>query len=97
MRMDRVGTICLTLVLVATGTTRPHAQAAPSGDTIVVQWNYALLQAVTNTRFAPMLTARALAITHTCIYDAWAAYDAVADGVYWPTDLRQPPGEQTQA
>jgi hypothetical protein len=95
--MDRVGTICLILVLVATGTTRPHAQAAAISDTIVVSWNYALLQAVANTRFAPMLTARALAITHTCMYDAWAAYDALADGVHWQTDLRQPAGEQTQA
>jgi vanadium-dependent haloperoxidase-like protein/uncharacterized protein DUF6851 len=63
----------------------------------VVQWSYALLQAVTNTRFAPTLTARALAITHTCIYDAWAAYDPVAVGVYWQTDLRQPPRDQPQA
>ena len=66
-------------------------------DTVVVQWNEALLQAVGNTRAAPTVTARALAMAHTCMFDAWAAYDPVADGVHWPVDLRQPAGEHTQA
>jgi hypothetical protein len=30
-------------------------------------------------------------------YDAWAAYDPVADGVHWPVSLRQPTGEHTDA
>lgn len=71
--------------------------AVAAGDTVVVQWNQVLLQAVANTRFAPMLTARALAITHTCMYDAWAAYDPVAEGVHWPIHLRQPAGEHIHA
>ena len=41
-----------------------------------------------------MMTARALAVMHTCMYDAWAAYDDVADGVHWPTSLRQPRRER---
>src|SRR2546430_125083 len=46
--------------------------------TVVVQWNNATLQAIRNTRPGPPMVARALAIVHTCIYDAWTAYDPVA-------------------
>jgi hypothetical protein len=49
-------------------------------DTVVVQWNKVLLQAVRDTRFAPMFAARALAIVHTSMYDAWAAYEPMAVG-----------------
>ena len=63
----------------------------------VITWNRALLQAVRTQRFAPMFTARALAITHTCIYDAWAAYDRSAQGVYWAFSMRRPRAEQTPA
>lgn len=66
-----------------------------TGDNIALQWNQALLQAIGNTRTSPVVAARALAVTHTCMYDAWAAFDPVADGVYWTRDLRQPAAEQT--
>jgi hypothetical protein len=36
------------------------------------------------------MVARALAIVHTCIYDAWAAYDGRALGTQLGGDLRQP-------
>lgn len=36
------------------------------------------------------MVARALAVAHTCIYDAWAAFDAVAVGTRLGDDLRQP-------
>ncbi len=90
--------VCLTISVLAFGVPlgQPPSLRA-SGDTVVVQWNDALLQAVRNVRFAPTLTARALAITHTCLYDAWAAYDSVADGVDWPESLRQPAGQHTDA
>ena len=71
--------------------------AAAASQTVVAQWNGALLQAVASTRAAPTITARALAIAHTCMYDGWAAFDAEADGVHWPFDLRRPPGEHIQA
>ena len=66
-----------------------HLQHRPSGhadrrdpyrESVALRWNTALLTAVRAVRFAPMLTARALAIVHTCTYDAWAAYDARAEG-----------------
>ena len=66
-------------------------------DNAVLQWNEALLDAVRSSRFAPMLTARALAIVHTAMYDAWAAYDRTAVGVHWTSSLRRPYAERTSA
>ena len=48
------------------------ARAQP---TVVVTWNAAALQEVRLSKLGPPLAARALAIAHTCMYDAWAAYD----------------------
>ncbi len=44
----------------------------------VVQWNSAALQAIGATATGPTIGARALAIVHTAIYDAWATYDRTA-------------------
>jgi hypothetical protein len=41
------------------------------------------------------MVARALAIAHTCIYDAWAAYDHRAMGTQLGGSLRRPPNEHT--
>jgi hypothetical protein len=43
------------------------------------------------------VAARALAIVHTAIYDAWAAYDPLAVGTQLGAGLRQPQAERTQA
>lgn len=45
----------------------------------------------------PPIAARALAITHTCIYDAWVAYDRVAIGTELGSSLRRPDVEHTEA
>jgi hypothetical protein len=71
--------------------------AVASDRTVVVEWNNALLQAVRDTSFAPVLAARALAITHTCMFDAWAAYDAKAVGTRLGGSLRRPVKERTAA
>ena len=42
----------------------------------------------------PPMVARALAIGHTCMYDAWAAYDARAVGTRLGGELRQPAAER---
>ena len=73
------------------------ASAAHAQATLVVQWNEVTLQAVRDTRSAPTLTARALAIVHTCMYDAWAAYDPAAIGTRYGGRLRRPPQERTDA
>ena len=50
------------------------AVAAPPADNPVLRWNSAALEAIRITGEPPMRAARALAILHTCIYDAWAPY-----------------------
>lgn len=66
----------------------------PSGKNVVVQWNNAALQAIRDTKPGPPMTARALAIVHTCMYDAWAAYDDQAIGTQWIGALRRPEAER---
>ena len=68
---------------------------AEATDNAVIQWNQALLQAVSKTKFAPPMVSRALAIVHTCIYDAWAAYDKTAVGTKLGGTLRRPEAEHT--
>jgi hypothetical protein len=43
------------------------------------------------------MVARALAIVHTCVYDAWAAYDGHAIGTRLGAALRRPHGERKLA
>ncbi|MEU6729911.1 vanadium-dependent haloperoxidase [Nonomuraea wenchangensis] len=71
--------------------------ARAGGPTLVVRWNQALLSAVRGGTLGPPMVARALAIAHTCAYDAWAAYDAVAVGTRLGGTLRRPPAERTEA
>src|SRR5918994_2733202 len=66
-------------------------------ESIVVRWDGAALGAVRRTRLGPPMVARALAILHTAMYDAWAAYDATAVGTQLGGALRRPPGERTLA
>lgn len=66
-------------------------------DTLVVRWNEAFLQGVRGSKLGPPMVARALAIAHTCIYDAWAAYDDRALGTRLGALLRRPPAERTRA
>jgi hypothetical protein len=72
-------------------------QTAAAQDTVVVQWNETMLQAIRNTRFAPMFAARALAVVHTAMFDAWAAYDATAVSTQFGGALRRPEHERTDA
>lgn len=51
------------------------ANTSHADTTIVVHWNEALLQAVRDTNSGPTITSRALAVAHTCMYEAWASYD----------------------
>ena len=67
------------------------------GDTVVVRWNQALLQAVRDTRMPPPQVARALAVVHTAMFDAWAAYDAHAVGTRLGNRLRRPRWERTES
>lgn len=52
-----------------------RSAAAATEPSPVILWNQAALAAVRTTRMNPPVAARALAILHTCIYDAWAIHD----------------------
>jgi hypothetical protein len=86
----RVATGALFLFCAASVSAHPDKRA----DDLVLRWNSALLQAVRNVRFPPMMTARALAIVHTSMYDAWAAYDPHALATAAGAPPRQPRSER---
>src|SRR5262245_47228316 len=67
-----------------------------AGSTIVVDWNNAALAEVRASRLGPPMVARALAIAHTCMYDAWAQYNAQALATTGVT-LRRPRDERTKS
>jgi hypothetical protein len=94
--MRRLALLVLTLALLAPAVPVPAAGAgAGAPDSVVLRWNSAALHAVRDFRLGPPMVARALAIVHTCMYDAWAAYDRVAVGTRYGGALRRPPGERT--
>ena len=75
---------------------RQPARAA-AGDNLVLVWNDQALESIRKLPPAPTVAARALAVVHTAIYDAWAAYDPLAVGTQLGAGLRQPAAERTQA
>src|SRR5213082_175898 len=68
-----------------------------SGDSVVLLWNAAALQGVRDSKLGPPMVSRALAIVHTCMYDAWAAYDPLALGTRFGGTLRQAQTGRTAA
>ena len=71
---------------------------APSkGDNVVLRWDEELLQAIraNPAGTGPTITARALGVAHTSMFDAWAAYDARAVGTRYGGTLRRPVTERT--
>src|SRR5438270_6344173 len=82
----------LTLVLALLTFTLPSLAQTPN---IVVQWNNAALQGVRDSKIGPPMVARALAVIHTCMFDAWAAYDKKAVGTQLGGSLRRPETERT--
>jgi len=84
-------------IVSSTGCNEPStAPERPRPRTVVVQWDDAALQAVRQTRLGPPMVARALAIVHTAMYDAWSAYDARAVATTTGGALRRPPNERSQ-
>jgi hypothetical protein len=68
-----------------------------SRESVVIAWNSAALEAIRETHPGPPMVARDLAVAHTAMYDAWAAYDANAVGTRLGASLRRPAGERTDA
>jgi hypothetical protein len=90
----------LIVLLVSYGLSVLTAQAAPSSSftpNILASWNSAALQGIRDAKLGAPVVARALAIVHTCMYDAWAAYDERAVGTQLSGALRRPASERTLA
>jgi PAP2 superfamily len=83
--------VSATFALIVTATPESATQQA----NVVIQWNQAILQGVRDGTLGPPMVARALAIAHTCIYDAWSAYDDKAIGTQFGAELRRPKRERT--
>jgi hypothetical protein len=71
------------------------APPAPTGDDVVLRWDSAFVEAIRTSRTGPTVAARALAIGHTAMFDAWAAYDATADPTRSNPEGRRPAAERT--
>jgi hypothetical protein len=69
--------------------------AVPSPQNIVIQWDNATLQGIRDAKLGAPIVARALAVVHTCMYDAWSAYDERAVGTQLQGALRRPASERT--
>lgn len=85
------------LLCFAVSKTIPAYAAPPDTPNVVVQWDSAALQAIRDLHPGPPMAARMLAITHTCMYDAWAAYSRRAIGTQLGSSLRRPARESTLA
>ena len=70
-------------------------QSAVTSGNVVLQWNDAIVESIRNTKSPPPVAARAFSITHTAMFDAWAAYDSVAVGTQLAGTLRRPEAERT--
>jgi hypothetical protein len=66
-------------------------------DNAVLRWSEQTLAAIRALKTGPTVNARALAIAHTAMYDAWAAYDPTAVGTRLGGSLRRPAAERTDA
>lgn len=94
---SRKATVALCVVgLVLTGSQCSSERPAQE-DNVVLRWNEAALEAVRASTLGPPMVSRALAILHTCMYDAWAAYDQKAVGTRMGGRLRQAPSEYEPA
>lgn len=72
--------------------------AAAQAETVVVRWNKAAVEAVKASASSDLVTARALAVLHRAMYDAWTPYAATAIGVRLDTAaLRRPSADRTDA
>jgi hypothetical protein len=82
MAVRRLSIILVLLLALSGGLTAARVGLAPAGaatdGSVVLAWNQQVLAAIVATETGPTIAARALAVVHTAVYDAWAAYDPVA-------------------
>ena len=95
MRRSLALAVALAVSVGWAGTVPAVGSSAPPGPNPVLRWNGELLDAISATKTPPTIGARAMAVAHTCMYDAWAAYDATAVGTRLGGTLRRPTEERT--
>lgn len=84
-------------LLLATACFANHSpdQSQPHVQNATLRWNSATLQGIRDAKLGAPVVARALAIVHTCMYDAWAVYDEHAVGTQLGGALRRPASERS--
>ncbi len=77
--------------------TSPLASASSSTGNlnVAILWNNAALQGIRDAKLGAPIVARALAVIHTCMYDAWSGFDGRALGTQLQGALRRPISERT--
>jgi hypothetical protein len=95
MRDVTMRRLCASLLAIMLSVLAVLASAAE--PTPAARWNQALLDAVKTTRASDVVTARALAIVHTAMFDAWACYDDKAIPTQLPVAWRRPAAERNAA
>lgn len=83
------------LLLAAAAPGRPATAAA--SDNAVLVWDEAVLHGIRATKPGPTIAARALAVAHTAMYDAWTAYDPDARSWAPHDSWLRPEAERTAA
>ena len=61
----------------------PGDKHSPHESSIVIQWNEQALEAIRSGNPIPTVITRSLHLVHAAMYDAWAAYDDSAAGLYF--------------
>jgi hypothetical protein len=101
MAARKLPIILVLLLLFSVGLTAARVGLVPAGaatgDSVVLGWNQQVLDTIVATKTGPTIAVRGLAVVHTAIYDAWAAYDSVAVPTMANGNQRQPAAERTLA
>ncbi len=87
MRASLATSVLLTLALAM-----PSRRAAAE-LTVASRWDGAAIEGIRDAKLGAPVSARALAIVDTCMYDAWAAYDEHAVGTQLHRAVRRPASE----
>lgn len=66
-------------------------------DRVIPRLHSVTLRSVHGSKGGTLAVSRTVAIVHTCIYEAWSAYDEHATGIQLGGALRRPSAERTQA
>lgn len=75
----------------------PTAQPLPPQSGTVTGWTQTALQAVRTAKPGPPMAARSFAVMYTCMYNAWCAYDALAQPTRPGQSPRRPFSERSGA